>query len=478
MDAAIATNLALSVLMPFACGVGGDLFAVVWDGERATGYDGAGRSPGAATLEAVRGRLEQPVMPHRHALTVTVPGAVEAWFELVARFGSRSFGELVAPAVDLAEAGFALNTLGRSSLGAAEGLLGGNPSWAAVYAGAAEAAYLRQPDLAATLRALADEGPDFYYRGRIARAIADEVQQAGGLLEVDDLAAHAGEWVSPLTGPYRDVVVIELPPPTQGVTALEAFGVLDGLGPLPRDGPDRVHLLIEVFKAVLADRRDHVGDPSVTTEDAARLLSDAWITDRVGRVDQSTASHPPPVRPVAGGTVYLCAADSDGMIVSLSQSNFMGFGSGLTVPGWGINLHNRGAYFRLDGVGADTIGPRQKPLHTLIPALALRAGRPWLAFGTMGGDDQVGIQMQLLTAIVDDGAPAQEALDRPRWSLSPTEWTVGVENATPADVVAGLEDRGHHVQPLGGRTVGWAQAIEYVHGFPVTATDTRTDPRD
>jgi gamma-glutamyltranspeptidase / glutathione hydrolase len=475
IDAAVAANLALAVLMPFACGVGGDLLAVVWDGDGATGYDGTGRAPAAATPQAVRDRIDGDTMPMLGPLPVTVPGAVDGWFALLERYGTRSFADLVVPARDRARDGFDLGEHGVRSMRASERALGDRPDWAAVYAGAADSGRLVQPDLARALDVLAAQGRDAYYSGPIATAIADHVLDQGGLLAASDLARHTGRWVSPLSRAYRDVEVIELPPPTQGVTALQALAIVDELGPLPPAGPDRTHLLLEATKAAMVERGQHVGDPSTMRLTTSDLLHPHRIADLASTVDADTAAHPPPARPVAGGTVYLAVADDTGMLVSLSQSNFMGFGSGLTVPGWGINLHNRGAYFRLDGVGADQLAPDRQPLHTLIPAMAMRDGQPWMAFGTMGGDNQVGIQVQLLAAMVDDGASPQDAIDAPRWSLAPTDWGVDLEDDTDPAIGDALSSRGHQVRTVPARTIGWAQAIQRDGAGLVGGSDPRSD---
>lgn len=475
VDAAIAANLALAVLMPFACGVGGDLLAVVWDGDGVTGYDGTGRAPAAATPDAVRDRIDGDTMPILGALPVTVPGAVDGWFALLERYGTRSFADLVGPARDLAREGFDLGDHGVRSMRASERALGDRADWAAVYAGAADAGRLIQPDLARTLDVLAAQGRDAYYTGPIATAIASHVRDQGGLLAATDLAEHAGRWVSPLSHAYRDVEVAELPPPTQGVTALQALAIMEEMGPLPPAGPDRTHLLLEATKAAMVERGQHVGDPDIMRLTPADLLHAHRIAEMASTIDPDTAAHPRPARPVPGGTVYLAVVDDAGMFVSLSQSNFMGFGSGLTVPEWGINLHNRGAYFRLDGVGADQLAPGRQPLHTLIPAMAMRGGQPWMAFGTMGGDNQVGIQVQLLASIIDDGMSPQDAVDAPRWSLAPTDWSVDLEDDLDSVVADALSARGHQVRRVPARSIGWAQAIQRAGDGLVGASDPRSD---
>ncbi|MBI2168821.1 MAG: gamma-glutamyltransferase [Actinobacteria bacterium] len=336
---------------------------------------------------------------------------------------------------------------------------------------------MRQPDLARTVKAIAEGGPDAYYQGPIAEAIAGCVREHGGLLAPADLAAHAGEWVDPMRAPYRDLEVLELPPPTQGVTALEALRIVDASGELPPDGPERAHLLIEAVKLALADRDAHVTDPRHMRVDPNDLLARSWVGDRLGRIDPARAGNPGPATALAGGTAYLCAADADGMLVSLIQTNFNEFGSGLTVPGWGINLQNRGRSFSLEPAHANVVAPGKRSLHALIPALAMRGGAPWLVFGTMGGDTQAQIHVQLLTQIVDDGADIQAALDAPRWRVTPGTWEVEAESRFDPSVIAGLADRGHAVATVGpwDDYMGYAQAIVLDGDAYTGATDARAE---
>lgn len=475
VDAAVAANLTLGVVAPYLCGYGGDLFALVWRGEP-LGYCGDGRAPRAATVEGVRAAAAAGEMPERGAVTVTVPGAVQGWCDLLERFGSRSFGELARPALRYAAEGFPLTCLGGAILQAL-GEVHRSSAWRAVYAEAAPGRWLCQPDLAKTIESLAEHGPDVFYRGEIAAAIAEHVQAEGGLLAPDDLASHRGEWVAPLSAPYRDVEVLELPPPTQGVTALEALRLVDRTGPLPPAGADREHLLIEAVKLALADRDGFVTDPAHMHRSAEDLISDPWIDRRRLLIDPARAAEPAGARPLTGGTAYFCAADPDGMLVSLIQSNYHDFGSGVTVPGWGINLQNRGAMFRLDDDHPNSIAPGKRTLHTLIPALALRGGRPWLVFGTMGADAQAQVHLQLLARVVDDGADVQEALSAPRWRVVPGGWSVLVESRWDPAVVSTLEERGHRVSTTSAYDprMGHAHAIEVHDPGYGGATDPRTE---
>ncbi len=272
-------------------------------------------------------------------------------------------------------------------------------------------AWIRQPELARTIRALAAEGPDVYYRGPIGAAIAARIQDEGGFMTEGDIAAHHGAWVEPLIAHVRGTEILEMPPPTQGITALEALRIVDGFD-LGADGPDREHLLIEAVKSALADRGQYLGDPDTMRVAPEALLGDDWIADRRAGIESGKAQQFEPRPAPDGGTIYMCTADRDGMMVSLIQSNFTAAGSGLRVGEWGLNLHNRGSAFVLDDEHPNGIGPRKMPLHTLIPAMALRDDEPWLVFGTEGGHGQAQTHTQLMVRMLVDGDDPQRADQR------------------------------------------------------------------
>jgi gamma-glutamyltranspeptidase/glutathione hydrolase len=336
---------------------------------------------------------------------------------------------------------------------------------------------LMQTDLARTIETLSSDGPEAYYRGPIALAICDAVGSLGGLMAPGDMAAHRGEWVEPIRATYRGVDILELPPNAQGVAALEALRLIETLGPLPADGPERHHLMIEAVKLALADRNRFVTDPDHMKIAPDTLTSESWVVERVKAVDPAVAGRPTPVPAARGGTAYLCAADRDGMLVSLIQSNYQGFGSGVTVPGWGINLQNRGAFFSLDPEHANAIAPRKRTLHTLIPALALRDGHPWLVFGSMGGDGQAQTQVQLLARIIDDGWDPQPAISAPRWFVSPADWSVTAESRFDPETLDGLRARGHRLGIAGEfeGLMGHAHAIQVGADGYVGGTDPRSE---
>jgi gamma-glutamyltranspeptidase / glutathione hydrolase len=472
VDAAVAANLVLAVVTPYHCGVGGDLLAIVWDGQ-ATGVLSVGAAPDGATPEAIGAAIADghgdPTrslpgtdgMPTFGALPVTVPGAVAGWAHLLARWGTRSFGAVAAAAIDLARDGFPVSPHGAEHVERARPVLTEQSGWAEHYGRMRAGDRFVQADLATTLESIAADGPDVLYRGPIGERIVATLQAHGSTMTADDLATHAVEEAAPLTGRYRDVDVLELPPPTQGLTALTALGALDALGPLPDDPALATHLQVEVVRAALADRQDHLADARTMTTRPDELLAPARIRAIAAAVDRDAAADWPPARPAPGGTAYLCAADRDGLLVSLIQSNFVGFGSGVVVPGTGIGLHDRGAHFSLDPGDPNVIAPGRRPMHTLIPALALRDGAPWLVFGTMGGDGQPQTHVQLLGHLVDRGADVQEAIDAPRFVVDVADGSVAIEARADAAVVTGLRARGHDVRPLAAydHHAGHAHAI-------------------
>lgn len=462
VDAAVAANLVLGVVVPYMCGPGGDVLAQVWDGEL-HGYLGVGRAPEAATPAAVRAAVASAEFPTFGPHSVTVPGAVRGWFDLLDRWGSRPFGAVAAAAIRYAEDGFPLTRKGAWFFNQVRLVYDhfDLPDFGAAYPETREGTVVRQPELAELLRTLGAGGPDEFYKGAIGRAIAARIERAGGVMAAADLADHDGTWVAPLVAAFGGIEVSELPPPTQGVAALEALRIVDGID-LPPDGPDRAHLMIEVMKAALADRDEHVADPDAMTIAAADLLADAHVAARRSRIDPARAAAFPRRRRADGGTVYFCAADADGLMVSMIQSNFFGAGSGLRVGEWGLNLHNRGSSFLLDADHPQAIGPRRRPMHTLIPAFARRDGRPAFVFGSEGGHGQAQTQLQVLVRLVVDGDDPQAALDAPRWCVDPRSGAVSIEDRVDAAWIEALRAKGHEITavPSYGHGMGYAHVIE------------------
>ncbi len=472
VDAAVATNLVLSTVTPYYCGVGGDLLAIVHDGS-AHGLMSAGKAPQGATPAAIQAAVDAAPappaslagtdgMPTFGALAVTVPGATAGWFELLQRWGTRSFGELAQAAIDLAEGGFVVSEKAGGFVDAARANIGDQLGWQRTYGSMVAGESFRQPDLAGTLRTLAAQGPDALYGGVIGERVVAALQASGSSMTLQDLAAHRVEDVGTISGRFRDVEVLELPPPTQGVTALTALGILDELGD-PADDPEVfLHRQIEAVRAAMADRAGHLGDPAHMDATPSQLLDWQRLRAIADRIDDDRAAAWPPARPLPGGTAYMCAVDSDGLMVSLIQSNFRGFGSGIVADGTGFGIHDRGAHFRLEAGHPSSIGPGRRPLHTLIPALALRDGAPWLVFGTMGADGQPQTQLQILSHLLDGGQDVATALDAPRFVVDIADGSVGLESRFGPQVVARLERRGHAVRSLAAYEdiAGHAHAIQ------------------
>jgi gamma-glutamyltranspeptidase / glutathione hydrolase len=489
VDAAVAANLVLAVVTPYHCGVGGDVLAIVWDGQ-ATGVLSVGAAPAGATPDAIRAGCAdghgdpattlpgRDGMPAFGALPVTVPGATAGWHHLLERWGSRTFAELAAPAVRLARDGFVVSGFAASYVERARSSLADQPGWDGTYGRMRAGERFVQPDLARTLETLGADGPAALYGGPLGERIVATLRAHGSTMALDDLAAHDVHEVTPLVAPFRDVDVLELPPPTQGITALTALGVLDHLGrEAAVDRALSVHLQVEAVRAALADREEHLADPAWMRTTPEALLAPDRLRAIARNIVPDRAASWPPARPAPPGTAYLAAADADGLLVSLIQSNFVGFGSGVVVPGTGIGLHDRGAHFHLDPDHPNAIAPGKRPAHTLIPALALRHGAPWLVFGTRGADAQAQIHVQLLTGLLDAGRDLQAAISAPRFVVDVGDGSVAVEARMPVEVVAGLTARGHEVRTVAAydHLAGHAHAIAVTPAGYAGAADPRSE---
>jgi gamma-glutamyltranspeptidase len=475
VDAAIAASAMLQVVYPFVCGLGGDVFALLYDAASGQiyGLNGSGRAPRAATIERYHA-LGYETMPVYGVHSVTVPGCADGWGMLAERFGRLGLARALAPAITYAEDGFPVGPDLHRALARMNGMAHTHRSWRDHFLPngviSAVGSIARYPTLARTYRALAEHGPEVLYRGAIAREIAAFFAREGGLLAEEDLAAHHGDWVTPLAVPFAGLDVYELPPNTQGVTALQMLGMLDGLalgdGPL---APRTVHLGVEAKKLAFADRGAYLTDPEHMTVDPRALIAPEYLAARRALID---AERPlPSVAPggFTGDTVYLCAADGEGNAVSLIQSNYRGFGSGLVVDGTGIVLQNRGAYFTLDAAAANALAPAKRTLHTLSPSLALRDGRPAVVFGTMGGDGQAQTHLQVYTALARFGLNIQAAIEMPRWlhgaAYNEPGEVLHVESRFPAETVAGLRALGHTVLEV----KPWDIEMGYAQGIVIDA---------
>ena len=461
VDAALAAAIALTVVEPTSNGIGGDAFALVWDGRTLHGLNGSGRAPATHARELFE-RQGLREMPALGWLPVTVPGVPAAWRDLHARFGRLPFAALFEPAIDYAAHGYPLGPMTaesweRAAEAYASTAIGPEfAAWPSTFAPAGRAPraaeVVRLPDHAATLRSIAASNADDFYHGELAERIVAFAEQTGGYLTRADLAAHYSDWVEPICTTYRGHEVWEIPPNGQGIAALGALNILEGfdLAAMPRESIESYHVQIEAMKLAFSDALTYVADPEHGDVPIGGLLDKTYAAERRGLIGRR-ALEPAPGVPPRGGTVYLCAADADGMMVSFIQSNYMGFGSGIVVPGTGIALQNRGACFVLDHTHANCPAPGKRPYHTIIPAFMTQGGVAVGPFGVMGGYMQPQGHVQMVVNQVDYGMNPQTSLDAPRW-----QWLrgkgVALEAAVPAEIVDGLEERGHavEVQPSGG----------------------------
>jgi gamma-glutamyltranspeptidase/glutathione hydrolase len=496
VDAAIAVNAALGFLEPVSCGIGGDLFALVWDVRtgRLHGLNASGRAPRAARADKVPPD-EDGTIPSRSPWAWTVPGAVDGWFELHGKFGRLPLADVLGPAIAAAREGEPVPQVIAGQWESGARILKDKPGFAATFLPAGrpprEGEIFRNPGLARAYEALVKGGRDAYYRGEIARAIVQMSQKTGGLFTLDDFAAHRSEWVEPLSTDYRGVRVFELPPNGQGITALMLLNILENfdLRAMGRDSADFWHTMVEAKKLAYEDRARFIADPAFHPTSVDWLLSKDYARERARQIDRARAAeridagHPPVA---SGDTTYLAVADGDGNMVSLIQSNYSGFGSGYTVDGWGFGLHNRGAQFSLKPGQPNTLQGGKRPFHTIIPAFAMKDGKPWLAFGLMGGDMQPQGHVQVLVNAIDFGMDLQEAGDAPRYyhtgsseptgTLMTTGGSLALESGVPAEVRRELVKRGHQVSDRVGLFGGYqAVARDPATGVLSGATESRKD---
>lgn len=450
VDAALACAVALTVVEPVSNGIGSDAFALVWDGENLHGLNGSGRAASALDVEALRASHE--TFPEWGWPGVTVPGAPDTWRVLHERFAKLDLERIMAPAIAYAENGFPVSPVVSQSWSEAalqypEIPLSELSGWEKVFAprGSAPAAgeLWSSPGHAAGLRLLVARGLRDFYEGEIASRILAYSDATGGLFSAQDLASHHSEWVAPIMASYRGHEVWELPPNGQGIAALQALGILDGL-PAPDSWEERWHLQMEAMKLAFADAYRFVADPAVVEVPQAGMLDPDYLSRRRALIGPR-ARAAEAGSPSRGGTVYLCAADRDGLMVSYIQSNFMGFGSGVVLPELGIAFQNRGACFVLEPGHPNVAAPGKRPRHTIIPGFLTREGRALGPFGVMGGEMQPQGHVQVLTAMLDRGLNPQAALDMPRWRVLEGLDAVA-EAQAPGELLEGLRARGHRIE--------------------------------
>jgi len=479
VDAALATAITLTLVNPCRNGIGGDLFAILWDGRELVGLNASGRAPAAWSPSRFAGRA---AMPQRGWDTVTIPGAVSGWVALSERYGKFPFADLFEPAIRYARDGYLVSPIIAEKWRAAVSFLPQDLGWADHFL-----IHGRPPQpgerfasaaMAATLEKIAASRGEAFYRGELAAAMAAHARANGGAHTTADFAAHTCDWVTPLALDYRGVTVHEIPPNGQGIAALIALGILDNFS-VSSDAPDSVasqHLQIEAMKLGFADAHRYVADIRAMEIAPNALLDRAYLASRAKLIDRSHARDFGPGVPPAAGTVYLCAADRDGMMVSLIQSNYMGFGSGVVVPGTGISLQNRGAGFVLESGHPNEVGGGKRPFHTIIPGFVTRNGAPLATIGVMGGPIQPPGHVQTLVRMFDYRMNPQAALDAPRWKVN-ADHSIDLEASAAAELRAGLIDLGHKMAsiPDSYMDFGAGQCIVKIDGGYVCASDSRRD---
>ncbi len=478
VDAAIATAATLTVVEPVMNGIGSDAFALIWDGNTLQGLNASGRAPRAWKPERFAGLVR---MPTEGWNSVTVPGVVSAWAGLSAKFGKLPFESLFEPAIDYARNGFPVSPVVALQWESQIPRLKDQPGFAEAFARSGRTPrageLFRFPEQADTLAEIASSRGESFYRGSLAKRIADFSSACGGALDADDLAAHQPDWVEPIGQNYRGYRVHEIPPNGQGIAALIALGILEhfDLGSIAADSIQSLHLQIEAMKLAFADVYRYVADVSAMEIRGSILLDPGYLKSRAESIRRDRAGHA-----VAGvlpsGTVYLTTADAAGMMVSYIQSNYMGFGSGVVVPGTGISMQNRGYGFSLEPGHPNLVGGGKRPFHTIIPAFLTRDGKPVMSFGVMGADMQPQGHMQMVVRLVDYQQNPQAAADAPRWKIM-LDGSLLLEHAIPEEVVRGLAQLGHRVVRAspGSTEFGAAQLIHRLDGAYAAASEPRRD---
>ncbi len=514
VDAAIAANAALGLMEPTGSGIGGDLFAIVWDPKtkKLHGYNGSGRSPKALTLDEFKRRGISDIPPHG-PLPVSVPGAVDGWFALHGRFGKRTMAQNLAPTIRYARDGHPVHEIIAYYWGRSVPVLSNWPGFAEQFTvdggtpdkrrGPRRGETWRNPNLANTLEKIANGGRDAFYKGDIARIIDTYFKANDGFLRYEDMVAHRGEWVDPVSTNYRGYDVWELPPNGQGISALQILNLLEpyDLKSYGFSSPEHVHLFVEAKKIAFADRAASYADPAFYDAPVERLISKPYAKERgkLLSMERAARSVEPGIIPELneGDTIYMTTADADGMMVSLIQSNYRGMGSGMAPPGLGFIFQDRGEMFVLKGCDAkpaaakpahpNCYAPGKRPFQTIIPAFVTKDSKPWLSYGVMGGAMQPQGHVQILLNMIDFGMNLQEAGDAPRiqhdGSTEPTGQNtamtdggeVDLETGYPIDTIRALMRKGHSVRFADGPYGGYQAIMVNPEGGYIGASESRKD---
>ncbi len=491
VDAAIAAAAVLTIVEPVSCGLGSDAFCILWDGKALHGLNASGRAPQAWTPEYFQKKYGPDAMqpPKRGIDSVTVPGAVASWVAMSERFGKLPFADLMQSAIEIAERGYLLSVVVQEKWAAPVEELRSQPGFTEHFLPKGRAPQVGElfqfPAAARGLRAIANSKGQAFYGGEIAHALEKFSKAHGGSLKASDFAAYKADWVTPITQNYRGHTLHEIPPNGQGIAALISLGILGNfdLAALSRDGVDSQHLQIEAMKLAFADVYRYVADEASMEVTAQQMLDPAYLKQRAGLIDMKKAQDFKAGNPAKGGTIYLTAADENGMMVSFIQSNYMGFGSGCVEPQFGISLQNRGHAFATRAGGhnpANLVAPGKRPFHTIIPAFLTKDGQPVMSYGVMGANMQPQGHVQTLVRMLDYQQNPQAACDAPRWRYN-EGLVINVESAMDPHTVKGLQALGHQMevindsyQDFGSGQFIWRMGDPKVQGY-VAASDSRRD---
>ena len=491
VDAVIAAAAAITLVEPVSCGLGGDAFAIVWDGKTLQGLNASGYAPKAWDIDYFKKKYGVDVnglakAPKRGVDAITVPGVVAGWAALHARYGKLPFAELMEPAIEIAERGYAVPPVVAQKWAAAVPELKDQPGFANTFMPEGRAPKVGErfvfKDVAQTLKRIgASLGRDMY-EGDLAEKLVSFIREHGGAHTLEDFRQYSPEWVTPISKNYRGYTLHEIPPNGQGISALQALGMLEhfDIANMSVDSVESQHVQIEAMKLAMADLYRYVADPRNMEVTALQMLDDTYLAERAKLIDLKRATHFPPGVPPSGGTIYLTAADEHGMMVSFIQSNYMGFGSGVVVPGTGVSFQNRGVGFSMDPKSANVVQGHKRPFHTIIPGFLTRDGEPVMSFGVMGGDIQPQGHLQTVIRMVDYHQQPQAACDAPRWKVN-RDFTLDVESTMRASTIEGLQKLGHSLKAIddpymdfGSGQFIWRLSKDLTDGY-VVASDSRRD---